>query len=182
VAHGACFSNSNTFTFVIKRLFCAITFVLFAAVAAQAQNLAFIGLKDIKFGMTVENLGPKKLMIDTSTSYKDSATFVRNTRCITWQKSGQDFALTGFTASKVEYEFCDGRLFYVFITVSGAAEVSKALATLQINFPKAGCGKNVPIGNCKSFDTTNGKMRMIATLENNGQELSLVLIPKKLKY
>ncbi len=167
---------------MIKRFLCALAFVLFAAVAVQAQDLTFIGLQGIKFGMTVENLGPKKLMIDTSTSYKDSATFVRNTRCITWQKSQQELALTGFTASKVEYEFCDGHLFYVFITVSGADNVSKALATLQTHFPKAGCGKNIPIGNCKSFDTTNGKMRMIATLQNNGQELSLVLIPKKLKY
>lgn len=141
-----------------------------------------MGLQGITFGMTTENLGAKKLQIDTSTSYKDSATFVRNTRCITWQKSGQQLALNGFNASKVEYECCDGRLFYVFITVSGADNVSKALASLQTWFPKAGCGKKIPIGNCKSFDTTNGKMRMIANVQNNGQELSLVLIPKKLKY
>lgn len=166
---------------IIHRL-CALVFVLFAAAAAQAQDLTFIGLKDVRFGMTVENLGPKKLMIDTSTSYKDSATFVRNTRCITWQKSQQELTLNGFSASKVEYEFCDGHLFYVFINVSGADNVSKALATLQTSFPKAGCGKNIPIGNCKSIDTTNGKMRLIASLQNNGQELSLVLIPKKLKY
>lgn len=132
--------------------------------------------------MTIENLKNKQVVMDTSTAYKDTATYIRNTRCIIWQKKDQDMKLGEFTASKVEYEFCDKHLFYVFITVSGTDNVSKALHVIQSGFPKAGCGKGTPLGNCTSFDSKNKKYRIIATQQAGGQELSLVIIPKKLKY
>lgn len=155
-------------------------FLLLLACGQQlrAQDLSFLGLDGIKFGMHVDSLKQKVVVIDSTTSYKDTAAFIRNTHCVIWFKKDQQLQLKGFVASRVEYEFCDKHLNYVFIKAKGHDNIGKALLLLQNNFPNASFGTG---GNAKA-DCSNRHMRMIATITENGEALSLVLIPKKLKY
>ncbi len=96
-----------------------------------------------------------------------------------YHRPSENLQLRGFIAKHIEYEFCDNELGYVFIYVSGKTEISNALATLKIHFPKMNCGKNVPLGTCSLLDTHNRKLRMIVKIDQKTNEMNLVLIPRK---
>lgn len=152
---------------------------LFMTTLASAQKLDFLGLNGIHFGMKIRELPAPQLMLDTSSSYKDTALYLANTRCQMYYSQTQNLQLAGFYATKVEYEFCDSSLSYVFINVSGKEEIDKALATLKIHFPGMSCGKNVPLGSCSLIDTKKGKLRMILRINHETNEMNFVIIPKR---
>jgi len=166
-----------SFAFV-KHARTLLCLLLLSSGALSAQKLVFLGLPEIEFGMHVDSLKDRVVVMDTTTSYKDTAAFIRSTRCVIWFKPGQQLQLNGFIASRIEYEFCDKRLHYVFVRIRGKEEIAKAVATLKTEFTKADCW---PI-ECQALDTSSKKFRLIASLEKGGEELSLVVIPKKLKY
>ncbi|TND09966.1 MAG: hypothetical protein FD123_648 [Bacteroidetes bacterium] len=147
-----------------------------------AQDLAFLGIPDVRFGMHTDSLKGKLAVLDTSSAYRDTATYLRNTRCVIWVRPQEKLDITGFTASRIEYEFCDKRLYYAFFKVKGTENVEKALAQLKKDFPNAGCKQDGPLSNCNAFDTSNKKFRIIATIKNKGTELEFVLVPKRLKF
>ena len=76
-------------------------------------------MKGVSFGMKLELLEGRQLLMDTSSSYTDTALYLKNTRCHMYYCPQENLQLTGFTAKRVEYEFCDNELGYVFIYVSG---------------------------------------------------------------
>lgn len=153
-----------------------LLFVLPAAPLLQAQSLDFLGLTGIRFGMTEAELRDKVLLMDSTTSYKDTAFYLKSTRCHIFSRSSENLQLAGFTASHIEYEFCDNRLVYVFVQVAGKTQIDAALKTLQLRFPKIGCGKKTPLTNCTRFDSSRKKMRVIGTNDPNKQRLEIVLI------
>lgn len=129
--------------------------------------------------MKIRELIAPQLMLDTSSSYKDTALYLNNTRCQMYYSKAQNLKLDGYTASKVEYEFCDSTLSYVFVYVSGKTEIANALAALKIDFPRMSCGKNVPLGTCTLIDTKRGGVRLILRIDQTKNEMNFVLIPKK---
>jgi hypothetical protein len=151
----------------------------FVTITASAQQLDFLGLNGIHFGMKIKELPGPQLMLDSSSSYTDTAVYLANSRCQMYYSRAQNLQLAGFNASKVEYEFCDSALSYVFVTVIGKDEIDKALATLKVHFTKMGCGKNVPLGSCSLIDTKKGNLRMILRINHETNEMSFVIIPKK---
>lgn len=153
--------------------------LFFITISVSAQKLDFLGLNGVHFGMKIKELSAPQLMLDTSSSYTDTALYLKNTRCQMYYSKTQNLQLAGFVASKVEYEFCDSVLSYVFVNVIGQAEIDKALATLKIHFPKMGCGKNVPLNTCSLIDTRKGNIRMILRINQATKEMSFVLIPKR---
>jgi hypothetical protein len=155
-----------------------VLFILISA-ALFAQKLDHLGLTGIKFGMKIKELIAPQLMLDTSSSYTDTALYLSNTRCQMYYSKSQNLKLDGFNASRVEYEFCDSSLSYVFIYVSGKTEIANALAALKVDFPKMSCGKKVPLGSCSLIDTSHGGIRMILRIDQATSEMSLVLIPRK---
>jgi uncharacterized protein (DUF2164 family) len=146
---------------------------------SKAQSLDFLGLPEISFGMKPQLLQNRRLIIDSSSSYADSATYIRNTRCQLYYKSDQNLNLTGFKAAAVHYEFCSDELGYVFVYVEGKAEIDSALAKLKQHFPRMKCGKNVPLGSCNLIDTHNSNLRMILRIDHTTNTMNFVLIPKK---
>jgi hypothetical protein len=159
--------------------FALIVAFLFSCVSAPAQKLDFLGMPDVRFGMKINELSSPQLILDTSSSYSDTAMYLRNTRCQMYYSKTQKLQLDGFSASQVEYEFCDSSLSYVFIYVSGKTEIANALAALKVDFPRMSCGKNVPLGTCTLIDTSNRQVRMILRIDQVTNEMNLVLIPKK---
>lgn len=153
--------------------------LLLLSISAFAQRLDFLGMPGIRYGMKIKELPSAQLLMDTSSSYTDTATFLRSTRCQMYYSKSQDLKLDGFNASRVEYEFCDSSLSYVFIYVSGKTEIANALAALKADFPHMGCGRNVPLGTCTLIDTKNHHVRMILRIDQAKNEMNLVLIPKK---
>lgn len=156
-----------------------IAFLLVISLSASAQQLDFLGLTGIKFGMKISELPAPQLMLDTSSVYPDTALYLANTRCQMYFSKTQNLKLDGFSATHVEYEFCDSTLGYVFIYVSGKEEIANALAALKIDFPKMSCGKNVPLGTCTLIDVTNRNVRMILRIDQATSRMNLVIIPKK---
>lgn len=159
---------------------------LFLSVFAQtltvsAQKLDFLGMPGVHFGMKIKELPAPQLMLDTSSSYKDTALYLRNTRCQMYYSKTQNLKLSGFTASKVEYEFCDSSLGYVFVYVSGKTEIDSALITLKKEFPRLGCGKKGSLSQCALLDAQNGKMRLIVRINQQTNEMNFVLIPRTVK-
>lgn len=146
---------------------------------ASAQQLDFLGLNGIHFGMKIKELPAPQLQLDSSSSYSDTALYLRSTRCQMYYSKTQNLQLSGFNAAKVEYEFCDSSLSYVFVYVNGKEEIDRALATLKVNFPKMSCGKNVPLGTCSLIDTSNRHVRMILRINQATQEMNFVIIPKR---
>jgi hypothetical protein len=142
----------------------------------QAQSLDFLGLSGIRFGMTEAQLSNKVLLMDSTSSYKDTAFYLKSTRCHIYRRSSENLQLTGFTASRIEYEFCDNKLVYVFVQVAGKPQIDAALKTLQLRFPKIGCGKKTPLTNCARFDSSRRKLRVIGANDSSKQRLELVLI------
>lgn len=95
-----------------------------------------------------------------------------------YYQEGQQVQLQGFSATRVEYEFCDSALGYVFVYVSGKDNISNALNTLKTTFPKMSCGKHVPLGTCSLIDTHNAKMRLIVHIDQAKNEMNFVIIPR----
>lgn len=159
--------------------FALFAVLFFLTLSVSAQKLDFLGLNGIRFGMKIKELPAPQLMLDTSSSYTDTALYLNSTRCQMYYSKTQNLQLAGFTASKIEYEFCDSSLSYVFINVAGKAEIDKAVAALKIHFPRMSCGKNVPLGTCTLIDTSNRHVRMILKINQAMQEMSFVIIPKR---
>lgn len=153
--------------------------LLFTATYSSAQSLEFLGLPGISFGMKLKDLQERQLILDTSSSYRDTALYLRNTRCQMYYRKNENFALKGFTASRIEYEFCDSTLGYVFIYASGKENIANALSSLQQSFSRMGCGKNIPLGSCALIDTHNKELRLIMQIDHAKNEMNLVLIPRK---
>ena len=153
--------------------------VLFISTATlRAQQLDFLGLKGIYFGMKSADMPDKTVILDSTSSYKDTATYLRNTRCKMYFRKNENLSLAGFTASRVEYEFCDNELGYVFVYVKGNTEIDKAIAQLQLTFRKLGC-KGKPASQCTLMDASAKGMRVIVNIDRKKQEMNFVLIPKK---
>ncbi|MCU0436146.1 MAG: hypothetical protein MUC87_22005 [Bacteroidia bacterium] len=152
------------------------SFLLFAlclSLASAAQDLNFLGIEGVRFGMPEAELKNKLLQIDTSSSYtSDTAFYLKVTTCHIYRRSNEKLQLNGFTASRIEFEFCDGKLAYVFVTVNGDVNSEAALRTLKQRFPKLACKSNP----CTSYDTRSKKLRLIANHNLQKKELSFVLI------
>jgi hypothetical protein len=157
----------------------ALLLFLFISCSASAQSLYFLGLPEINFGMKLKQLNDHQLIMDSSSSYSDTALYLRSTRCQMYYRKNENLALKGFTASRIEYEFCDSTLGYVFIYASGKENIANALSSLQQSFPKMGCGKNVPLGSCALIDTHNKDLRLIMQIDHATNEMNLVIIPRK---
>jgi hypothetical protein len=153
-------------------------FFLLAAFAAGAQSLDFLGLKDVHFGMKASEMKDKTVILDSTSSYHDTAVYLRNTRCPMYFRKQENLALAGFTASRIEYEFCDNLLTYVFVYVNGKTEIDNAVATLKKTFRKLGC-KGKPAGECTQMDASASGMRIIVNIDQKNQRMSFVLIAKK---
>jgi hypothetical protein len=157
-----------------------LTGILFFSLLSPlaAQKLDFLGLKNIYFGMASSEMPDKTVILDTSSSYHDTLTYLRNTRCQVYFRRTQDLRLTGFTASRIEYEFCDSHLHYVFIYVDGNAEIDKAINTLKQTFRKLGC-KGKETSKCTQMDATAAGMRCIVNVDRKTEKMNFVLISKK---
>ncbi len=156
-----------------------VVFLILLSCGLSAQKLDHLGLNGIRFGMKLSELIAPQLMLDTSSAYADTALYLRNTRCHMYYSKAQNLKLDGYSASRVEYEFCDSTLSYVFVYVSGKTEIANALASLKLDFPKMSCGKKVPLGTCSLIDTTYDGVRMILHIDQATNEMSYVLIPRK---
>lgn len=156
-----------------------IIFLLFISGSVFAQKLDFLGLTGMHFGMKIKELPAPQLMLDTSSSYDDTALYLKSTRCQMYYSKTQNMQLDGFMASAIEYQFCDSLLSYVFVRVSGKEEIAKAMTALKVDFPKMSCGKNVPVGMCTFVDTTNRHVRLILKVDSATNEMSFVIIPRK---
>jgi hypothetical protein len=143
-----------------------------------AQKLDFIGLNGIYFGMKSTELASKTIILDSTSIYKDTALYLRNTRCQSYFRKGENLQLTGFTASAIEYQFCDDELSYVFIHVKGEDEITKAVAQLQLTFHKLGC-KGKDISKCTQMDSSAKGMRLIINIDHKKHLMDFVLIPKQ---
>lgn len=155
-----------------------IFFLLLFTGNAYGQSLDFIGLKGISFGMKAADMTDKTIILDSTSAYKDTATYIRNTRCLNFFRSTENLQLSNFTASGIEYEFCDGELAYVFIHVKGQADIEHALTELQKKFHKLGC-KGKPLNQCTQLDSSAQGMRVIVNIDHKQQTMDFVLIPKK---
>ncbi|HTF03185.1 MAG TPA: hypothetical protein VK826_04135 [Bacteroidia bacterium] len=162
----------------MKKFLPLLFFFLFGTVL-NAQSLDFLGLTGISYGMHLDSLKDRQLIMDTTSSYTDTALYLKQTRCQMYYRPNENLQLKGFNARHVEYEFCDNELGYVFVYVSGKTEISNALAALKVNFPKMNCGKNVPLGTCSLIDTHNNRLRLIVRVNQVTNEMNFVLIPRK---
>ncbi|MCA6364941.1 MAG: hypothetical protein IM638_18065 [Bacteroidetes bacterium] len=153
--------------------FSILLFLLLLSVSSAAQDLGFLGIEGVRFGMPEAELKNKLLQMDSSSSYTgDTAFYLKVTTCHVYRRSNEKLQLNGFTATQIEFEFCDGKLVYVFVTVNGDMQTEAALRTLKQRFPRLGC-KNNP---CISYDTRSNKLRLIARHNQQIKELSFVLI------
>lgn len=145
---------------------------IFTTVLVFGQDLRFLGIEGVYFGMPETELKDKVVIMDTTSSYKDTAFYLRSTSCHIYRRLNEKLSLNGFTASSLEFEFCDGKLAYVFVTVNGSVQTEAALRTLKQRFPKLNC-KSQP---CTNYDSKAKKLRIIAQNNMTKQELSFVLI------
>ncbi|MGL5889194.1 MAG: hypothetical protein ACRC3B_04880 [Bacteroidia bacterium] len=145
---------------------------LFSFTFLTAQDLKFLGIEGVYFGMPEAELKEKVLIMDTTSSYTDTAFYLRSTTCHIYRRKTEKLQLSGFNASSVEFEFCDGKLVYVFVTVNGQAQTEAAFRTLKQRFPKLQCKKDP----CTNYDSKSKKLRIIANNNSSKQEFSFVLI------
>ncbi|HLG03121.1 MAG TPA: hypothetical protein VI731_05960 [Bacteroidia bacterium] len=160
----------------IRLLGAAIFILFFGVTSGYSQSLEFIGLKGIFFGMRTEDLTGRTIILDTTSTYKDTLSHIRRSRCHIFFLKNQDLQLAAFKASRIEYEFCDSVLSYVFIHVKGNAEMDKAVAALQTKFKKLRCKNNS--GPCV-MDAHSSGLRCIVKIDRVKQEMSFVLISKR---
>jgi hypothetical protein len=160
------------------RLLFPLLLLAFLHTGLHAQSLEFLGLKGVRFGMKSVEMKDMVVILDSTSVYKDTNTYLRNTRCQMYFRPTQELQLTGFSASRIEYEFCDGQLGYVFVYVSGKEEIDHALNTLKSTFTKLGC-KGKSLYDCPQLDSSAKGMRLIVNIDRKKQEMSFVLIQKK---
>lgn len=156
-----------------------LIFVLFllAGFSLPAQKLDFLGLAGIHFDMKDTEMDRKVVLMDSTSVYKDTALFIKNSRCLTYFRKGENLQLTGFQATSLQYQFCDHKLAYVFVDVVGEKEIEKTLAQLKLTFTKLGC-KGKPLSECTQIDSYAKGMRIIINIDRKKQTMNFVLIPK----
>lgn len=150
----------------------------FAGYGYSQQIVDSLGISGIRFGMSEQELKHAVIILDTSSAYKDTAVYVRNTSCHNYFRSNEILQLKGFTAEHIEYRFCEGKLAFIFIDVNGTQHVRDALLRLGKLYPKLQqqLSKNPTL---TAFDVTKNNVRMIGTVNAARDELSFVLISKK---
>ena len=161
----------------MKRIIPFLVLFLLTAFTLPAQKLDFLGLTGIYFDMKDSELEKKVVLMDSTSVYKDTALFIRNSRCLTYFRRGENLQLTGFDATSVQYQFCDKKLAYVFVDVVGEKEIEKTLKQLQLTFKKLGC-KGKPLSECTQIDSSAKGMRIIINIDRKKQKMNFVLIPK----
>ncbi|CAN5413984.1 hypothetical protein BH09BAC5_BH09BAC5_25840 [soil metagenome] len=160
-----------------RKILVVFSIFLFVTPALQAQKLDFLGLKGYHFGMKDTEISDKVVVMDSTSIYKDTAVYIRNNRCLTYFRKHENFALNGFTATSLQYEFCDKELAYIFVTVNGEKEIEKSLNQLKVTFRKLGC-KGKSLSECTQIDSSAKGMRIIINIDRKNQRMSFVLIPK----
>jgi hypothetical protein len=156
-----------------------LLFALLCSGRISAQDLDFLGIPNIHFGMKSEELKNKVVILDSTSSYNDTATYIRFTRCLVYVRPTENLQLNGFSAAQIEYEFCEGELVYVFVRVKGIENIEKAMVSLRKRFPKLNCGKKIPENTCLLYDTFAKNIRIIVRKFPDKQEMTFVLIPKQ---
>lgn len=160
------------------RFLLSVVLCVFALSGYSQQVLDSLGISGIRFGMSEQELKSAVIILDTSSAYKDTAVYVRNTNCHNYFRTNETLQLKGFLAGHIEYRFCDGNLAFIFIDVKGTQHVSDALLRLGKLYPKLQqqLSKNPTL---TAFDVTRSNVRMIGSINASRDQLSFVLISKK---
>jgi len=160
------------------RLLLSVALCSFALSGYSQQLLDSLGISGVRFGMSEQELKNAVIILDTSSAYKDTSVYIRNTTCHNYFRTNETLQLKGFPASHIEYRFCDGNLAFIFIDVKGTQHVSSALIRLGKLNPKLQqlLSKNPVL---TAFDVTRNNVRMIGTVNASRDQLSFVLISKR---
>jgi hypothetical protein len=161
----------------MQRILPILVLFLLAGFSLQAQKLDFLGQNGVYFDRKDAEMNKKVVIMDSTSVYKDTALYIRNSRCLTYFRKEENLQLTGFNASSVQYQFCDKKLAYVFVDVTGENEIEKALKQLQLTFKKLGC-KGKSLSECTQMDSSAKGMRIIINIDKKRQKMNFVLIPK----
>jgi hypothetical protein len=161
----------------MQRILPFLLLFLLTAFSLPAQKLDFLGLNGLHFDMKDSEMPGKTVIMDSTSVYKDTVLYIRNSRCLTYFRTDENLQLTGFNAASVQYQFCDHKLAYVFVDVKGEKEIDKTLAQLQLTFKKLGC-KGKPLSECTQLDSSAKGMRIIINIDRKKQTMNFVLIPK----
>jgi len=160
------------------RFLLSVVLCVFALTGYSQQILDSLGISGIRFGMSEQELKNAVIILDTSSAYKDTAVYIRNTTCHSYFRTNERLQLKGFPASHIEYRFCDGNLAFIFIDVKGTQHVRDALIRLGKLYPKLQqqLSKNPAL---TAFDLTRNNVRMIGSINASRDQLSFVLISKR---
>jgi|APGre2960657468_1045069.scaffolds.fasta_scaffold110800_2 hypothetical protein len=142
----------------------------------NAQKLDFLGMNNISFQMKANELKNKVAILDSTSIYKDTAQYIQSTRCVSYKVSTEKLQLNNFLCNSIQYQFCDKKLEYIFINVSGEVEIKKALNELNKRFKKMGC-KGKPMVACTQIDTKSKGIRIIINIDPKSSSMNFVLIP-----
>lgn len=147
-----------------------------SALSMNAQKLDFLGMNNISFQMKANELKNKVAILDSTSIYKDTAQYIQSTRCVSYKVSTEKLQLNNFLCNSIQYQFCDKKLKYIFINVSGEIEIKKALNELNKRFKKMGC-KGKPMVACTQIDTKSKGIRIIINIDPKSSSMNFVLIP-----
>ena len=147
-----------------------------SALSMNAQKLDFLGMNNISFQMKANELKNKVAILDSTSIYKDTAQYIQSTRCVSYKVSTEKLQLNNFLCNSIQYQFCDKKLEYIFINVSGEIEIKKALNELNKRFKKMGC-KGKPMVACTQIDTKSKGIRIIINIDPKSSSMNFVLIP-----
>lgn len=147
-----------------------------SALSMNAQKLDFLGMNNISFQMKANELKNKVAILDSTSIYKDTAQYIQSTRCVSYKVSTEKLQLNNFLCNSIQYQFCDKKLEYIFINVSGEVEIKKALNELNKRFKKMGC-KGKPMVACTQIDTKSKGIRIIINIDPKSSSMNFVLIP-----
>ena len=142
----------------------------------NAQKLDFLGMNNISFQMKANELKNKVAILDSTSIYKDTAQYIQSTRCVSYKVNTEKLQLNNFLCNSIQYQFCDKKLEYIFINVSGEIEIKKALNELNKRFKKMGC-KGKPMVACTQIDTKSKGIRIIINIDPKSSSMNFVLIP-----
>jgi len=142
----------------------------------NAQKLDFLGMNNISFQMKANELKNKVAILDSTSIYKDTAQYIQSTRCVSYKVSTEKLQLNNFLCNSIQYQFCDKKLEYIFINVSGEVEIKKALNELNKRFKKMGC-KGKPMVACTQIDAKSKGIRIIINIDPKSSSMNFVLIP-----
>ena len=147
-----------------------------SALSMNAQKLDFLGMNNISFQMKANELKNKVAILASTSIYKDTAQYIQSTRCVSYKVSTEKLQLNNFLCNSIQYQFCDKKLEYIFINVSGEIEIKKALNELNKRFKKMGC-KGKPMVACTQIDTKSKGIRIIINIDPKSSSMNFVLIP-----